>query len=280
MKGVETESYKNYINKLGELMIKNKKTELNKLNEIGNKVIDLDKAKKQLSKLKNMLAEAEEDDAKNEKKATEAEEDDAKNEKKATEAEPGKKITDKKKKVVKGVEDAMKVNKGDENKVGKIDLASVQEFLKNDKEIEVDTIKKAFEKTKQGNDKDYYDLFSKITKEDFIKEDTKYEKELLTNVAFGKNVVILESESKNKDVFNDVIAIRTDGDEPQIVSVMVKEDNTLKFANLNPKIPIGEGGTIPEEAENQMNTDKRKEVLINLNKFKELFPKYIGDATE
>ena len=39
MKGVETESYKNYINKLGELMIKNKKTELNKLNEIGNKVI-------------------------------------------------------------------------------------------------------------------------------------------------------------------------------------------------------------------------------------------------
>ena len=226
-----------------------------------------------------MLAEAEEDDAaKMKKKATEAEEDDAKNEKKATEAEPGKKITDKKKKVVKGVEDAMKVNKGDENKVGKIDLASVQEFLKNDKEIEVDTIKKAFEKTKQGNDKDYYDLFSKITKEDFIKEDTKYEKELLTNVAFGKNVVILESESKNKDVFNDVIAIRTDGDEPQIVSVMVKEDNTLKFANLNPKIPIGEGGTIPEEAENQMNTDKRKEVLINLNKFKELFPKYIGDA--
>ena len=74
-KDVKTADYINYIENLSKLMIKNKKDELKKLNEIGNKVIDLDKAKKQLSKLKEMLAEAEEDDAKNEKNLDELEND-------------------------------------------------------------------------------------------------------------------------------------------------------------------------------------------------------------
>ena len=105
-----------------------------------------------------------------------------------------------------------------------------KEFLKNDKEIEVDAIKKAFEKTKKTSGKDYLDLFSKITKRGFINEKTKYEKDLLENVDFGKNVIILESVPNNNDGFNDVFAIRTGNEsEGDIVSVMVKEDDTLRF---------------------------------------------------
>jgi len=134
-------------------------------------------------------------------------------------------------------------------------------------------------KTKQQNGKDYLDLFSKITKPGFIDDKTKYDKDLLEKVAFGKNVIILESAQSGAGKYNDVFAIRTDDDQPKIVSVMIKENDKLKFETLSKKLPIGEGGKIAKEAEQELNQNNKDEVLIDLNAFEKIFPKYIGEAT-
>ena len=284
-KDVKKTEYKEYIKNLKKLMIKDKADKLDKLKDIGKKIIELDNAKQTLKKLEVMLNESEvvEEVQKGKdktKKATIEGEENADGKQKVQGAKEGDDERLKKKdKIKEGVEKAMNVENKDKKKVGKIDLASVQKFLEEDQEIEVNAIKNAFEKTKQETEKDYYDLFAKITKTDFIDDNTKYKKGLLTDIAFGKNVIILESEkSDGVGLYNDVFAIRTDDDQPKIVSVMIKENDTLKFETLSNKLPIGEGGKIPKDAEDELNKNNKDEVLINLDKFKDLFPKYIGDA--
>lgn len=301
-KYVKKTEYKDYIKNLKELMIKDKADKLDKLKDIGKKIIELDNAKQTLKKLEVMLNESEvveevqkgkdktkkatiegEENADGKQKVQGAKEGDDKekvdnlNEAAKAKAKPGN-VKVNKDNVKK---DMKKVKKGE-----KIDLSSMQKFLQEDKEVDVDKIKVKFNKTSAKAKEDYFNLFSTITKggPTNVTKETTYADELLEKIAFGKNVVILESAKKDGWVFYDIFVIRTD-EEPNVIEQVMILNNKNKIEwkkipeNVQKGLKITEGGKINDEAlEDFLNKQNIKEVKISLESFKESFPDFIDNA--
>ena len=257
---VKKTEYKDYIKNLKKLMIKDKADKLDKLKDIGKKIIELDNAKQTLKKLEVMLDESEQAEEQSKQQKTEdntanaAANEDVKNKEIAKVKVPGdneqKSETPSQVRARKMREEAtgsstigslpkkaepgkgkVEVNKDNVKKAmnkvkkgEKIDLAKEHSFLQNDLEVEVDAIKANFDKTPEKALDDYYNLFSTITKGGTIPvtKETKYEDKLLEKIAFGKNLVILEGEknASNSGV-DDIFVIRTDDDNNKVIEQVI-----------------------------------------------------------